>query len=201
MDKSRSDRESARRARLTRRRILRTGVTASAGALGLALTGCGGGGDSDSQGTSQGASQGAPATPRKGGVLNVGQVKDIVLNTGLPQPGSISTGTFAPLVFEPLIRYRDSLKPTLWMVDQYELSPDFTSVTARLKPDLVFHDGSKVTPEDVFFGIELMRDPSKFGVAGAFQLAAFARPIKEYKANDERTLVFTLDQPRPNIND
>ena len=80
-------------------------------------------------------------------------------------------------------------------------TPIWSKLTVTLKQGAAFHNGAKVTPDDVFFGIDLMLDPGKFGVTGAFQLAPFAKFITEKKKVDERTMEFRFDWPRVNMTD
>lgn len=187
---------------LTRRTVLATGTVASAGALALAA--CGGddkretGRATTAAGT---AAAGAQQPPRKGGTLKAGQVTDLDFNSGHPLVVLPQNYWSLHATFEPLVRYRNSLSPELVLADRYELNADRTKLVISLKPGANFHDGSPVTPEDVFFGIDLMLEPQKFGVTGAFQLAAFAKMIAEKKKVDARTMEFTFDKPRVNITD
>lgn len=178
----------------------------AAGSVGLALVGCG---DDSTSGGGSGTATGAGPTstpskeqPIKGGVLKVGGVDgDMVFNSGFPYVYYPQNRYIQELVIETLIRYNDSLKPELLLADRYELSPDFTKVTVSLKPGVTFHNGAVVTPEDVFFGIDVMLDPKKYGVTGNFQLVNFAKMIIEKKKVDARTMEFTFDKPRVNISD
>jgi peptide/nickel transport system substrate-binding protein len=69
------------------------------------------------------------------------------------------------LVHEALIRYRNDVRnPELVLADRFEYSDDRTRLVVSIKPGATFHDGSPVTPEDVFFGIDFNLDPKRFGV-------------------------------------
>ena len=189
----------------SRRRLLTGGTTAAAGLAGLALVGCGGsGGSSNGNGGSKattGASAAASETPKSGGTLTAAQVSDVSFGTGYPFVFAAENPYLNYLPMEGLIRFRDSLKPELVLADLYEFTPDNLKLTARLKPNLHFHNGQPVTPEDVFFGVELVNAPAKFGVAGAFQLATLAKSVKTMKKVDDRTMEFTFAKARQNIND
>ena len=189
--------------RLTRRRLLAGGGAALAGVVGLSAVGCGGGnnnsGSSGSTGPSA-TSAGTP-TPKKGGTLTAAQTGDSSFNTGYPFSGIAENTYTQDVPVEPLIRYADSLKPTLVMVDQFDYSTDGKSLTARLLPNLRFHNGQPVTPNDVFLGIELINDPAKFGIKAAFQMAFLAKNVTKMDAVDDRTMRFTFDQNLPNMND
>ncbi len=183
------------------RPISRRQMLAGSGALlGTAVTaatvGCGDDDDDDQPDPTQ--VEETPSGPRTGGILRYAVQGDLLLTNGAPftrQQG------IPLLVFESLIRYEDSPSPTLVLVDRYEVSDDFTEVTARLKPNAVFHDGSPVTPEDVFFGIDAIIDPEKYNFSFSGQLRAFAARVVDYSAIDERTMSFKFDAPLTNVND
>lgn len=189
--------------RFSRRQVLTGGATAAVGGLSLAIVGCGG--DDDDNGGSTGAgptSTPSNEQPKQGGVLRVGQIGgDVAFNIGFPFVSYPQNRYLQESVTESLVRYRDSLEPELLLVDRYEYNEDRTKLTASLKPDLKFHNGDPVTPEDVFFGIDLIVDPASKGVTGNFQLVNFAKMIVEKKALDERTMEFTFDKPRMNMDD
>lgn len=195
---------------LSRRRLLTGGAMAVTGAAAISLVGCGSS-DDDSGNTPSGspaggASPGASATasagqPKKGGTLTVSQNGDSSFNTGYPF-SSIAENTYIQQIpVEPLIRYADSLDPTMVLVDQFDYSSDGLSLTARLLPDLRFHNGQAVTPDDVFLGIELINDPAKFGIKAAFQMAFLAKNITKMTAIDDRTMTFQFAEKLPNMND
>lgn len=195
--------------RWSRRRLLTGTAGAAAGLTALSIVGCG---DDDDDGKNGGASTSTAAAgaspaaskeqPQKGGTMKVAQIGgDFVFNTGMPFVSLPQNRYLQESVVESLIRYNDSLKPELLMADRYELSPDFTKATIAIKPGLTFHNGAPVTPEDVFFGIDVIVNPKAHDVKGSFQLVNFAKMIVEKKKLDERTMEFTFDKPRVNITD
>ncbi|MCZ2108568.1 MAG: ABC transporter substrate-binding protein [Dehalococcoidia bacterium] len=198
--------------RWSRRRLLTGTAGVAAGLAAMGVVGCGDDDDNDksSSGNNGGTTPAGPGattapskeTPKKGGTLTAAQIGgDILLNTGLPFVSLPQNRYLGMLTMEPLMRYNDSLKPELVLVDRYELAPDFTKATVSLKQGLTFHNGAPVTPEDVFFGIDVIINPKNFGVTGNFQLVNFAKMITEKKKVDDRTMEFTFDKPRVNITD
>ena len=141
----------------------------------------------------------APDTgPKQGGTLRYAVQGDLLLTNGAP----FTRAQGIPLlVFETLIRYEDSPAPSLVLLDSYEVSDDFTTVTMRLKDNAVFHDGSPVTPADVFFGIDAITNPDKYGFSFRGQLLAFASLVTEMNTIDERTMEFVFGTSLTNIND
>jgi peptide/nickel transport system substrate-binding protein len=193
---------------VSRRRLLGGGLVLAAGTASVALVGCGGDddkGNNDEVSTPIGA--GATPTPSnekpvKGGTLNVAQIGgDLVFNTGAPFVSYPQNRYFQESVTESLVRYADSLEPELLMADKYEYNADRSKLTIAIKPDLTFHNGAPVTPEDVFFGIDLIVNPKKYNVTGNFQLVNFAKFVTDMKKVDARTMEFTFDKPRVNMTD
>ncbi len=189
-----------------RRKFLGASTAVVAGTVSLLALGCGDDSPGDG-GPSTLIGAGPTPTPSKeqpqqGGVLNVPQPSaDLILNNGFPFVSYAQNFYLHAAVMESLVRYNDSLKPELVMADRYDLAPDFSEVTIAIKQGLTFHNGQPVTPEDVFFAIDVIIDPKKFGVTGSFQLVNFAKMIVDRKKLDERTMVFTFDKPRVNITD
>jgi peptide/nickel transport system substrate-binding protein len=133
-------------------------------------------------------------------VLRAGQFGDLVLTFGTPISHGVQNGYILYGVLEPMVRYRGKLEPDLVLLDQFDYNSDNTRLTARLKPDLAFHNGAPVTVDDVFFGVDLVANPDKYG-AGASNLVAFAKRIVGMKALDKRTMEFSFDKPRTNMTD
>ena len=193
--------------RLTRRKLLAGSGMTLAGATALSIVGCGGSDNTNTQSgsptgsASKSVSASASAAPKKGGTLTAAQTGDSSFNTGYPFSGIAENTYTQDIPVEPLIRYADSLKPTNVLVDQFEYSADGKSLTARLLPNLKFHNGQPVTPDDVFMGVELINDPAKFGIKAAFQMAFLAKNVTNMTAVDDRTMTFQFAQSLPNMND
>jgi peptide/nickel transport system substrate-binding protein len=194
--------QSEAKQRVSRRRVLGGSVTLAAGAAGLMMVGCG---DDDSTKDSQtpaaSGSSTSTAKPKTGGTLTGAQVADVSFNTGYPFVFAAENPYLNSLPVESLVRYRKSLEPENVLAESYEFSSDKTKLKVALKPDLTFHNGAKVTVEDVFFGFDLINNPAAFGVTGSFQLATLVKNVIDKKKLDERTMEFTFDKARPNAND
>ncbi len=137
--------------------------------------------------------------PQTGGTLR-GSAPTFIWNTGFPFSFTWENEPYFS-VLEPLVRYRDSLEPHLVLAERFEYNDDRSKLTVTLKPDLEFHDGSPVTTQDVFHGIEVMLDPEPWGITGVFQISSFARTLTRWEAVDSRTMEFEFDMPRPNMTD
>lgn len=95
----------------------------------------------------------------------------------------------ANLIYAGLMRPdgQGGLGPEL--AERYEISEDGLSYTFYLKPDIEFHDGEKLTTDDVIFTIEgaknpIIKSPARAGWEGV-----------EMEKVDERTIRFWLKRP------
>ena len=95
------------------------------------------------------------------------------------------------LVFEGLLRFdeRGDLQPGL--AESWEVSPASDVFTFTLRPDARWHDGLRVTTEDVRFTVELMQDPDLQVLPDLAVLwrSVIATPI------DDRVITFQLSEP------
>ena len=93
------------------------------------------------------------------------------------------------LVFSGLMRAtpEGTLVPDL--ADSYAVSDDGTLYTFKLRTDATFHDGTKITADDVLFTIERAQDPVIQSPQEEVWIGIRAEVL------DERTIVFTLSRP------
>ncbi len=114
----------------------------------------------------------------------------------------LSSGTkdieSASMIIEPLGRYNQNgemvpyLAEEIPTVENGGVSEDLTSITWKLKPGLLWSDGTPVTSEDVVFTAEYCMDPE----GGCAQLAKFDG-VSSVEAIDDLTVKVTFDKPTP----
>ena len=103
------------------------------------------------------------------------------------------------LVIEPLGRYNETgalvpfLATEIPTVGNGGVSADLTSITWKLKPGLLWSDGTPLTSADVKFTAEYCMHPE-----GGCAQAAFFDGVKSVDAVDDLTIKVTFDQPKPN---
>lgn len=93
------------------------------------------------------------------------------------------------LIFDSLVRINKNLEPEGEAALSIQM-PDETSYLFSLRPDLMFHNGRRVTAEDVVWSYSNYVDPQ---VASPF--AAAFKKVKTINALDQDTIKITLDQP------
>jgi peptide/nickel transport system substrate-binding protein len=146
------------------------------------------------------AAPGIAQTTARGGTLRAGQVGDPTFTPAIPLSFGYPNHYLVYGVLEQLIRYRDGLKPELVLAEEFQMNVDNTRLTVRLKPDLTFHNGAPVTPDDVFFAIRFGANPEQFG-GGPHLYTTQAKQIVDMKALDARTMEFAFDQTRVDMTD
>ena len=177
--------------RLNRRHVVR-GAGAVAGAAALARLG----------GASSPVAAGQEV--KRGGTL-VSMVvaeptsMDIAAGTGQHNYAVMSN------VFENLLQYDPvtfDAKPAL--AESYEVSPDGMVYTFRLRPNVVFHDGTPMNGEAVKFSYQRIMDPNNefFKLGQPFPLIDFwyeAIDPNRIEVRDELTVVFALKKPHSTL--
>jgi peptide/nickel transport system substrate-binding protein len=114
----------------------------------------------------------------------------------------LSSGTkdieSASMVIEPLGRYNQNGEMVPYLAEEIPtienggVSEDLTSITWKLKPGLLWSDGTPVTSADVVFTAEYCMDPE----GGCAQLAKFDG-VSSVEALDDLTVKVTFDKPTP----
>ena len=104
----------------------------------------------------------------------------------------------ASLVLEPLAHYDENgnmvayLADDIPTVDNGGVSSDLTTITWKLKPDLVWADGSPVTADDAVFTWQYCTDEA----TGCSQITNF-NGVSNVEAVDPMTIKITFDTPKP----
>ncbi len=114
--------------------------------------------------------------------------------------------SFILQIFNGLVRLDDNLEPEEDIAYRWEISADQTTYTFYLRPDVVFHDGKKLTTADVKYSWERACSPATHSpVAGTYLgdivgvsdvLAGKAKEISGVKIIDDYTVKVTIDAPK-----
>ena len=177
------------RKRLTRRDVLKGAAVLGAGAaLGPALAACGG-----SDGTEASPSAPATAGPKMGGDLRVAASEGSTKEDLDVHAAAITTTAMAFRfnLYDSLLEF--SPEGVLGMALAESVTPNDKGdqYTVKLKPELVFHDGSPVDADAVVYSFNRILDPKKPGLA-AQQLRGLTQ--SGVKKLDDLTVQFDLEQ-------
>ncbi len=92
------------------------------------------------------------------------------------------------LIYSGLLKINSEGKLILDIAEKYVVSEDGLSYTVTLRDDVSFHDGTKLTADDVIFTVEKAQDPNlKSPRSGSWE------GVRAEKI-DEKTILFTLRQ-------
>jgi peptide/nickel transport system substrate-binding protein len=130
----------------------------------------------------------AQGTPQKGGTLVVARPADV--NQWDPKFTNDNESIWAQdQVFVTLLQNSpDGQEIRPWLAETWEISPDATIYTLKLRTDAKFCDGSPITSADVKFSLDRLSEPDS-GVSWQFPAGS------KVEAIDEHTVKITLAEP------
>lgn len=140
------------------------------------------------------ATEGTASTePKDGGNLIIGVAADpVILNPNYA--GDRVSLTINQALYAPLFQVNNGEK-TFYLADSLTLSEDNLTYTLKLKSGLTWHDGEKLTADDVVFTIDSILDESQNSMLRS-NLVFGDKAIKAVKV-DDLTVDFQLPQVSP----
>ena len=166
---------------------------------GIAATSDGGGTTTDSGGDDDGGGGGA------GSRLRLAAGEPLTLDPALAQ--STRSAEYIVEIFSGLVTIAPDLSLQLDLAESLEVSADGTVYTFTLRDDIFFHNGRRVTAEDVRWSIDRAASPevaspvapSYLGdiVGARDRFFGLAETIEGIEVIDDRTIRFTIDAPKP----
>lgn len=93
------------------------------------------------------------------------------------------------LVYSGLVRKGLDGEILADLAESWTISPDGKTYTFILKPNVSFHNGTKVLPQDVIFTVEKIQDPT---IKSPLRVAWDGVSVS---SGDDRTVVFSLQKP------
>jgi peptide/nickel transport system substrate-binding protein len=165
--------------------------------LTLLISACSSGNNAASTNTNQEptATEGTntSAEPKDGGNLIIGVAADpVILNPNYA--GDRVSLTIDQALYAPLFQVNNGEK-TFYLADSLTLSEDNLTYTLKLKSGLTWHDGEKLTADDVVFTIDSILDEKQNSMLRA-NLFVGGKAIKAVKV-DDLTVEFKLPQASP----
>jgi ABC-type transport system substrate-binding protein len=112
----------------------------------------------------------------------------------LPPATNAAERLLIDLLYDPLYRLDESMQPIPELARELpEVSDDGLTWTIPIKADARFHDGTKVTTEDVLFTLRMAASPSC--PLGRDLCAAVRDHLASAPQRDEGQVILTLDEP------
>ena len=176
-----------------RKNFIRKVVTAVlAVAVVLPLTACGSDNDSSSSASSTSSalssSAVSSATPVDNELVFGMQTQPNHLDPYLS--GSADTRSILFNIFEGLVKPDKDGNLIPAVADNYDISEDASSYTFHIREGITFHNGNKVTAEDVKYSLE-----TASGLSGGQVLVSQLTNIESVEVQDESTVVVHLKTP------
>ena len=166
---------------------------------GIAATNGGGGTTTDSGGDAAGDGGGA------GSRLRLAAREPVTLDPAIVV--SAESAEYIVEIYSGLVTITPDLEIVPDLAESYEVSGGGTVYTFTLRDDIFFHNGGRVTAEDVRWSIERAASPEVASpVARAYlgdivgaqdRIFGLAETIEGIEVIDERTIRFTIDAPKP----
>ena len=110
-------------------------------------------------------------------------------------------------IFSGLTTIAPDLQLELDLAESFEVSEDGRVYTFTLRPDLLFHNGRRVTADDVAWSIDRALSPETSSLVALSYLGDIvgarerrlgrSETLEGVRVIDERTIEFTLDAPKP----
>lgn len=126
------------------------------------------------------------AVPMDGGTINEGIIgMPTLVNPVLAI--SDADKDLVSLIYSGLVRRQPDGTYIADLAESYTISPDGLVYTFTIKKDALFHDGKKVTADDVVFTIDKIKDPTIKSPRTGWNTV-------KVEKTDDLTVVFTLDK-------
>ena len=175
-----------------------TTTTATSDEAGGLATTSDDGGDASGDGSSGGA-------PDASGRLRLAGSDPVTMDPHIA--GDAGSAEFIVEIFGGLVTISPDLNIELDLAESFEVSDDGLVYTFTLRDDAFFHQGRRVTAEDVRWSIERaasreLASPTALGYLGDIigvreRFYEGAERIEGIEVVDDRTIRFTIDAPKP----
>ncbi|MGD9862784.1 MAG: ABC transporter substrate-binding protein [Pseudodonghicola sp.] len=130
----------------------------------------------------------AAAEPVSGGTLIWGH-SETTQNLDMHQTGTASTGRVLQNVHDSIVTVDKDLNVIPNLAESFEVSEDGLVYSFKLRPDVMFHNGKKMTSADVKFSFERCKNPE----TGAVNFEVF-KAVESIDTPDDLTVIISLSQ-------
>jgi ABC-type transport system substrate-binding protein len=132
----------------------------------------------------------ASAADLQGGTLRVGILQDVV-NFDPLQFSAVNYPLIRNL-YDALIDYTPDGKPVPGLVESWQIAPDSTAVTMKLRADVTFSDGTPLAADAVAATLKKASDPAK-----GKNVYPTMSIVKDWTIADPRTITLNFNNPVP----
>jgi peptide/nickel transport system substrate-binding protein len=189
---SRDEKEGVASGGLTRKQFLQTGAAVGLGAglvgSGLMGAGCGGGG------TTPSGSPSPTGAGKAGGIMQVA-TDQLFPKDSLDPLTNITDGVdmVQGAIREGLVTYDFTFGVMPRLAESWELSPDATKYTFKIRPNVTWHNGKPFTAQDAAWSLDRVLDPDVG--AGLYSVLSASLDRSGIKVVDDMTLELNLKRP------
>ena len=179
---------------VTRRQVLQGAAAVGAvAAFGSVAAACGSSSSSSSSASPAASSSAAAGTPKMGGQLRVATSAGTAKETLDAHQPALSSPCLDMKynLYDSLLEFDHTGTLGMALAESLEPNADGTQFTVKLKPDVVFHDGSPVNADAVVYSFERIMDPKNPGLAAAQLRGLTPGGTKKI---DDLTVQFNLEE-------
>lgn len=116
--------------------------------------------------------------PEEGGTINIGCIEPQIFNPLLVN--SKSYRDISRLIFNGLIEYDSTLKPVYVLAKDLSLDESGKKVTVKLKENIQWSDGTRMTSQDVIYTLNTIKDGETSIYKSKLDQIASYKPLDEY---------------------
>jgi ABC-type transport system substrate-binding protein len=128
----------------------------------------------------------AQETPVTGGTLIWGH-SETTQNLDMHQTGTASSGRVLQNIHNSIVTVDENLAVIPMLAESFEVSDDGLTYTFRLRDDVMFHNGTKMTSADVKYSFERVKDPA----TGAVNFEVFNN-VASIDTPDDLTVIINM---------
>ncbi|MCC7363825.1 MAG: ABC transporter substrate-binding protein [Dehalococcoidia bacterium] len=196
-----SDYWSRVNARLSRRRMLGGATGAIAGGFALAAVGCGDDDDDDTgdevtatqtivsgEAPVQSASATTTRTTKEGERVRVALGSEPTVADPHQSTGGVDNFYLFQL-FNQLYEWDNKGASTPALAESYEVTPDGTQITFKIRSGVKFHNGDPLTSKDVAYSFTRLLSPDNKGTKTAFA------NVDKVETPDDNTFIYKMKKP------
>jgi peptide/nickel transport system substrate-binding protein len=135
------------------------------------------------------------ATPKRGGRIKVAMNAAGPNDTLDPQVARISVDYLRQRAhYNNLVRLDDKINPHPELAQEFSANSNFTEWTFKLRKDVEWHDGGKMTADDVVWTLN-----RHIGKESKSKAKAFVSMVQEFKKDDDHTVKAVLNSPNADL--